>query len=218
MPGFTSIQSPAAPQPSRDPGNPRLQPFELGAAVRAPFARRATAMTNSRRRQEIERHKRGTQQQQPLPGRIGAAPPHGAAAGGALRQMDRRRSGRMDTAYLSVAFTWKLPEAYQRALWYRDQGYRVRAGGPGVFTRKEYRRGRRQPPRRDCPAQPAGDDGEPRLSGRLLVLPRAGDGRAELHIAPGFPGPPILCDNNLSSLPVEYQQHINGLRFEARLK
>ena len=39
-------------------------------------------MTNSRRRQEIERHKRGTQQQQPLPGRIGAAPPTVPLPGG----------------------------------------------------------------------------------------------------------------------------------------
>ena len=43
-----------------------------------------------------------------------------------------------DTAFLSIAFTWKLDEAYTRALWYRAMGYKVRAGGPGVFTRKHY--------------------------------------------------------------------------------
>ncbi len=39
-----------------------------------------------------------------------------------------------DTAYLSVAFSWKLPAAYQRAVWYRSQGFTVRAGGPGMFA------------------------------------------------------------------------------------
>jgi hypothetical protein len=48
-----------------------------------------------------------------------------------------RRSGGLaewienDTAFLSVAFTWRLNEAYSRACWYRAAGYKVRAGGPG---------------------------------------------------------------------------------------
>ena len=43
-----------------------------------------------------------------------------------------------DTAFLSVAFTWRLNEAYSRACWYRAAGYKVRAGGPGIFTRKHF--------------------------------------------------------------------------------
>lgn len=43
-----------------------------------------------------------------------------------------------DTAYLSVAFSWKLDEAYARAQWHRAAGRKVRAGGPGLFTRKHY--------------------------------------------------------------------------------
>src|SRR3972149_4366758 len=39
-----------------------------------------------------------------------------------------------DTAFLSVVFSWRLPDAYQRAIWYRQQGYQVRAGGPGMFA------------------------------------------------------------------------------------
>jgi len=35
-------------------------------------------------------------------------------------------------AYLSVAFTWDLQAAHQRAVWLAQQGYRVRAGGPAV--------------------------------------------------------------------------------------
>lgn len=37
-----------------------------------------------------------------------------------------------NTAFLSVVFSWNLQEAYQRAIWYRSQGYFVRAGGPAV--------------------------------------------------------------------------------------
>lgn len=43
-----------------------------------------------------------------------------------------------DTAHLSIAFTWKLDDAYQRAIFWKAQGYRVLAGGPGIFTRKHY--------------------------------------------------------------------------------
>ena len=43
-----------------------------------------------------------------------------------------------NTAFLSVAFTWKLPEARSRALWYRACGYKVRVGGPAIFVCKKY--------------------------------------------------------------------------------
>jgi hypothetical protein len=36
------------------------------------------------------------------------------------------------TAFLSVPFTWELQNAYQRAVWLRQMGYKVRAGGPAV--------------------------------------------------------------------------------------
>ena len=41
-----------------------------------------------------------------------------------------------DTAYLSIAFTWKINEAYERAIWYKSLGYKVRAGGPALFLYK----------------------------------------------------------------------------------
>ena len=44
------------------------------------------------------------------------------------------------TAYISVAFSWRLEEAYQRAVWLNLQRYRVRAGGPATFVRKDYLR------------------------------------------------------------------------------
>lgn len=42
------------------------------------------------------------------------------------------------TAYLSVSFTWRLPDAFSRAVFYRSQGLRVQAGGPAVFIRPDY--------------------------------------------------------------------------------
>lgn len=43
-----------------------------------------------------------------------------------------------DTAYLSVVFTWDLPQAYQRAVWLGMDGYDVKAGGPAVMLMPEY--------------------------------------------------------------------------------
>ena len=37
-----------------------------------------------------------------------------------------------NTVYLSVVFSWHLQKAYQRAIWWRAQGYEVVAGGPAV--------------------------------------------------------------------------------------
>ncbi len=42
------------------------------------------------------------------------------------------------TAYLSVVFTWHLPQAYQRAAHYAAAGYTVRAGGPAVALMPDY--------------------------------------------------------------------------------
>jgi hypothetical protein len=41
-------------------------------------------------------------------------------------------------AYLSVVFSWDLPKAYQRAVWYRQLGYTVFAGGPAVLLNPDY--------------------------------------------------------------------------------
>lgn len=41
-------------------------------------------------------------------------------------------------AYLSLPFTWQLPAAYSLAVWYREQGFTVRAGGPGVSLLPDY--------------------------------------------------------------------------------
>ena len=41
-------------------------------------------------------------------------------------------------AYLSIPFTWELPEAYSLCVWYHKQGYEVFAGGPGVSLMPSY--------------------------------------------------------------------------------
>lgn len=43
-----------------------------------------------------------------------------------------------DTAFLSVVFTWDLQKARARAIWLRQQGYHVRAGGPAVLLMPDY--------------------------------------------------------------------------------
>ena len=117
-----------------------------------------------------------------------------------------------DTAFLSVVFTWDLPEAYRRAQWYRAMGMRVRAGGPGVFASKGYLNdiaevggsipdavARHNPmatfASRGCPV------------GCWFCIVPAMEGRTFTEL-PDFPVRPVLCDNNLSALSPEYQQHI----------
>jgi len=121
-----------------------------------------------------------------------------------------------DTAYLSVAFTWRLDEAHYRALFYRAQGYRVRAGGPALFLVKMqheladvaelggevhdalvHHNPQATIASRGCPV------------GCWFCIVPAMEGR-EFTLLPDFPVRPILCDNNLSALPEDYQRFIIG--------
>lgn len=116
-----------------------------------------------------------------------------------------------DTAYLSVAFSWKLPDAYQRAIWYKVQGYRVRAGGPALFTNRKYLSG---------VAEVGGEvdalthhNPQATIASRgcsvgcvFCIVPRM-EGVA-FTLLPDFTPRQILCDNNLSALPVYYQEYI----------
>jgi hypothetical protein len=117
-----------------------------------------------------------------------------------------------DTAFLSVAFTWALPAAFSRACWYRDAGYRVRAGGPGTFTRKDY-----LAPVADVggdyPDAIARHNSDATMASRgcdvgcwFCIVPKM-EGRT-FTLLPDFPVRPVLCDNNLSALPADFQEHI----------
>ena len=117
-----------------------------------------------------------------------------------------------DTAYLSVVFTWDLNDAYVRALWWHGLGYRVRVGGPGVFVRKKFLAevaevGGDLPDAimHHNPMATVASRGCP--VGCWFCIVPAMEGR-EFTLLPDFPVRPVLCDNNLSALPADYQDHI----------
>jgi hypothetical protein len=105
-----------------------------------------------------------------------------------------------------------LDDAYQRANWYRALGYRVRAGGPGIFTRKHYLADVAELGG-DCPDAVARHNPAATFASRgcpvgcwFCIVPKM-EGR-EFTLMPDFPVRPILCDNNLSALPADYQDHV----------
>lgn len=130
----------------------------------------------------------------------------------------------MTTTYLSVAFTWKLEEAYQRALFARACGMRVIAGGPALFLVQMKHRlsdvaevgnayadavAKHNPlatfASRGCSV------------GCWFCIVPAMEGR-EFTLIPDFPVRPILCDNNLSALPADYQDLIIARYLDAGVK
>lgn len=117
-----------------------------------------------------------------------------------------------DTAFLSVAFTWKLPEAYERARWYAASGYAVKAGGPAFFVRKDYLKGVAETGDdypdavwRHNPNATIASRGCPVGCWFCIVPSMEGE---KFTLLPDFPVRPILCDNNLSALEPKYQDHI----------
>lgn len=122
-----------------------------------------------------------------------------------------------DTTCLSVAFTYKLNEAYERAQFARACGRKVRIGGPALFLMRE---GKMHHPVellaevgstyedavwRHNPEATVASRGCP-VGCTFCIVPKM-EG-TEFTMIPDFPVRPILCDNNLSALPVEYQEHI----------
>lgn len=123
-----------------------------------------------------------------------------------------------DHAYLSVAFTWKLDEARDRACWYKALGYRVHAGGPATFRPRGYLdayaevgSGFPDAIRYHNPHATIASRGCPVGCWFCIVPKMEGE---HFTLLPEFPVRSILCDNNLSALPVEYQDYIVG-RYQA---
>lgn len=118
-----------------------------------------------------------------------------------------------NTAYISVAFSWKLREAANLARYWMERGYHVRAGGPALMI----------------PQNAKILNGLAELGGSIDALPHHNpdatmasrgcpvgcwfcvvpkyEGKI-FTLIPDFTPRPVLCDNNLSALPVEYQNHI----------
>jgi len=123
-------------------------------------------------------------------------------------------------AYLSLAFTWMLDTAYSRALWYRALGYKVHAGGPGLF----FQRVRQELEAvaeigGDCPDAISHHNPQATFASRgcpvgchFCIVPQM-EGK-QFTLLPEFPVRPVLCDNNLSALPEDYQKFIIG-RYKA---
>jgi hypothetical protein len=119
-----------------------------------------------------------------------------------------------DITYLSVAFTWKLDEAYTRALFARALGRKVIAGGPALFLTKMQHRladvaeiGTSFPDAiaRHNPLATMASRGCP--VGCWFCIVPAMEGKT-FTLDPDFTVRPVLCDNNLSGLPADFQDHI----------
>lgn len=119
-----------------------------------------------------------------------------------------------DTAMISVAFTWRLPEARQISNYYRSLGRAVRIGGPAVFTKKakDYMEGygaiggnSPDAVARHNPMATFASRGCPVACHFCIVTPMEGATFSEF---PDFIVRPVLCDNNLSALDRRYQDHI----------
>jgi len=118
------------------------------------------------------------------------------------------------TTYLSVAITWKLPEAYSRAVFARALGRHVVVGGPALFLVKmQHEVADVAEVRGDFPDAIARHNPYATMASRgcpvgcwFCIVPKM-EGR-EFTLLPDFPVRPVLCDNNLSGLPAEYQDYI----------
>ncbi len=119
-----------------------------------------------------------------------------------------------DTTFLSIAFTWRLNEAYDRARFAIAQGMKVKAGGPALFLIKmqhlitevaEVGGNYYDAVARHNPDATFASRGCPVGCGFCIVP--AMEGR-EFTLLPAFPVRPVLCDNNLSALPADYQNYI----------
>ena len=113
---------------------------------------------------------------------------------------------------ISVVFTWDAGKAYSRAVWWREQDYTVRVGGPGVFTLKRMFAGVAEvggelpdAVRLHNPSATFASRGCP-VGCSFCIVP-AMEGR-KFTLLPKFEPRPILCDNNLSALPEYYQSYI----------
>lgn len=119
-----------------------------------------------------------------------------------------------NTLYLSVAFTWKIEAAYQKAQFAKAMGMQVIVGGPalaipqnlarlsGIATYQKAFPDAIRYHNPDATFASRGCDQDcpncivPFLEGRTATL------------VPDFPVRPILCDNNLSFLPADYQEYV----------
>jgi hypothetical protein len=141
------------------------------------------------------------------------------------------------TAYISIAFSWFADRAAQRALSYRMLGWRVLVGGPGLFVLKRKEKTARHEifdlaeygmtypeavtkhnpeatiASRGCPGK--GTEEAPDPCAHCIVPPMWG---TKFTLLSDFVPRPVLCDDNLSALPADYQDFIIRRYQEAGVK
>lgn len=117
-----------------------------------------------------------------------------------------------DIAYLSVVFTWHAMAARALAISYRERGFTVRAGGPGLFTRGKLLAdvaeiGGSIPDAvvRHNPMATFASRGCD-VGCWFCIVPKM-EGKTFTYL-PDFEPRPVLCDNNLSALSDDFQRHI----------
>jgi len=126
-----------------------------------------------------------------------------------------------DITFLSVAFTWKLDEAYSRAQFERALGKRVVAGGPALFLAKnKHKLADIAEIGKDFHDAIAHHNQDATIASRgcpvgcwFCIVP-AMEGKT-FTLLPDFPVRPVLCDNNLSALPPDFQTHIIRRYYDA---
>ncbi len=113
-----------------------------------------------------------------------------------------------DTTYLSVAFTWDLPQAFERAVWLRQMDQSVIAGGPAVKLMPEYLADVTDMPLGDQPLALEHHNPLATFTSRgcirhcsFCAVPRI---EGDLRELDDWPIRPIVCDNNLLACSVAH--------------
>ena len=104
------------------------------------------------------------------------------------------------SVYLSIPFTWNLPEAYQRAVWLGMTGKRVVAGGPAVALMPDYLASAAEIGQ-DWPGALSYHNSEAAFTSRGCIRRCSFCAvwriEGQLQELDDWPIRPIICDNNL---------------------
>lgn len=123
--------------------------------------------------------------------------------------------GNPDEIYLSVIFSWHAPLAAEIATRYKHSAH-VECGGPGMFALRNWWK---KQTGLDCYIGIDQRFDKQRGDYRMTFASRGCPVGCSFCIVPKMEGleqtldwdfqpAPILCDNNLSALPIEFQEHI----------